>query len=118
MLSFIYQKETIKIITDLFASVCGFSLYSLVPEVVDSGIALSTVHDLVELVQLLAGIAGVIYLIVRIADLYYSFNNRKISNKIENDTKEVDHKIRIEELRKLERDNFNTKWGNEFLKDK
>tara|TARA_R110000782_G_scaffold219806_1_gene307088 strand:+ start:579 stop:935 length:357 start_codon:yes stop_codon:yes gene_type:complete len=118
MYKFLYQKDTIKLTTDAFASICGISLYSIVPNVVDSGITVSSVKDFVELVQLLAGIAGVIYLIVRIIDLYIAICNKKISDKMDNMTKETEYKIKVEELKKLECDNFVAKWNNEFLKNK
>lgn len=111
MFNLFQQKETIKIITDLFASVCGFSLYSLLPNFIESGFSLNSIHDFVELVQLIAGIAGVIYLIIRIADLYYTVINKKVSNSIDN-------KIKIEQLKKIERENFPSKWNNEFIKGK
>ena len=97
--------------TDLFASICGFSLYSLVPNFIEFGLSIKSIHDLVEIVQLVAGIAGVVYLLVRIADLYYSVVNKKVSNLIDN-------KIKMEELKKIERENFPAKWNEEFIKDK
>ena len=111
MPNLLYQKETIKIVTDLFASVCGFSLYSLIPSFIDSGLSFKTIKDFVEIVQLIAGIVGIVYLIIRIADLYFSVLNKKVSNSIDN-------RIKMEELRKIERENFSKKWSDEFIKDK
>ena len=104
MPNILHQKESIKVITDLFASICGFSLYSLIP-------SFSSIKNFVDIVQLIAGIVGVVYLIVRIVDLYYSVVNKKISNSIDN-------RIKMEELKKIERENFPGKWNDEFIKNR
>ena len=111
MPNILHQKESIKVITDLFASICGFSLYSLIPSFVESGISFSSIKNFVDIVQLIAGIVGVVYLIVRIVDLYYSVVNKKISNSIDN-------RIKMEELKKIERENFPGKWNDEFIKNR
>jgi len=93
----------------LLACYFGVSLFNLIPFLAENGLVSNVLVGINQVVQLLAGIAGLTYLIFRIADLFLSIQNKKISNKLDN-------KIKFEEGVKMERDNFYKNFNNEFNK--
>ena len=88
----------------IVATFWGITLIEIIPIIVSNGITTGIMSNLSELIKILFAVAGLIYLIFR---LVHFIRMSKINVA-----------IRREELRKIERENFPSKWNDEFIKNK